>query len=28
MDTIGLTGAEWLAVLRIGLGLWWLESWR
>jgi thiosulfate dehydrogenase (quinone) large subunit len=19
---------EWLAVLRIGLGLWWLESWR
>jgi thiosulfate dehydrogenase [quinone] large subunit len=28
MDTIWLTGAEWLAVLRIGLGLWWLESWR
>ncbi|MER5909623.1 DoxX family protein [Streptomyces sp. NPDC001982] len=28
MDTILLTGAEWLAVLRIGLGLWWLESWR
>ena len=23
-----LDGAEWLAVLRIGLGLWWLESWR
>ncbi|MFD8572155.1 DoxX family protein [Streptomyces sp. NPDC059639] len=28
MDAIGLSGAEWLAVLRIGLGLWWLESWR
>ncbi|MEU6915324.1 DoxX family protein [Streptomyces olindensis] len=28
MDSIWLTGAEWLAVLRIGLGLWWLESWR
>ncbi|MFF3454564.1 DoxX family membrane protein [Streptomyces sp. NPDC002730] len=28
METIWLTGAEWLAVLRIGLGLWWLESWR
>jgi thiosulfate dehydrogenase [quinone] large subunit len=28
MDTIWLTGGEWLAVLRIGLGLWWLESWR
>ncbi|MEU4091032.1 DoxX family protein [Streptomyces sp. NPDC026673] len=28
MRTIWLTGAEWLAVLRIGLGLWWLESWR
>ncbi|WP_069865068.1 DoxX family protein [Streptomyces malaysiensis] len=28
MRTIGLSGAEWLAVLRIGLGLWWLESWR
>ncbi|MEU8539528.1 DoxX family protein [Streptomyces sp. NPDC048717] len=28
MRAIGLTGAEWLAVLRIGLGLWWLESWR
>ncbi|CCK29370.1 hypothetical protein BN159_4991 [Streptomyces davaonensis JCM 4913] len=28
MDTIWLSGAEWLAVLRIGLGLWWLESWR
>jgi thiosulfate dehydrogenase [quinone] large subunit len=23
-----LTTAEWLAVLRIGLGLWWLESFR
>lgn len=28
MQTIWLGGAEWLAVLRIGLGLWWLESWR
>lgn len=26
--SVGLTGPEWLAVLRIGLGLWWLESWR
>jgi thiosulfate dehydrogenase [quinone] large subunit len=28
MDAVWLGGAEWLAVLRIGLGLWWLESWR
>ena len=28
METIWLGGAEWIAVLRIGLGLWWLESWR
>lgn len=28
MHTIWLGGATWLAVLRIGLGLWWLESWR
>lgn len=28
MDSIWLDGVEWLAVLRIGLGLWWLESWR
>ncbi|MGW6056819.1 DoxX family protein [Streptomyces sp. NPDC055189] len=28
METMWLGGAEWLAVLRIGLGLWWLESWR
>ncbi|NBM19007.1 DoxX family protein [Streptomyces sp. GC420] len=28
MRTLWLGGAEWLAVLRIGLGLWWLESWR
>ncbi|WP_069884721.1 DoxX family membrane protein [Streptomyces luteocolor] len=28
MQTMWLGGAEWLAVLRIGLGLWWLESWR
>ncbi|MHB8244006.1 MAG: DoxX family protein [Acidimicrobiales bacterium] len=26
--SIGLSASEWLAVLRIGLGLWWLESWR
>lgn len=23
-----LPAADWLAVLRVGLGLWWLESWR
>ncbi|WP_330297724.1 MULTISPECIES: DoxX family protein [unclassified Streptomyces] len=28
MQTIWLGGPEWVAVLRIGLGLWWLESWR
>lgn len=28
METIWLSGAEWFAVLRIGLGLWWWESWR
>jgi thiosulfate dehydrogenase [quinone] large subunit len=28
MHAIWLDGAQWLAVLRIGLGLWWLESWR
>ncbi|WP_371791263.1 DoxX family membrane protein [Streptomyces sp. NBC_01471] len=28
MQTMWLSGAEWFAVLRIGLGLWWLESWR
>jgi thiosulfate dehydrogenase [quinone] large subunit len=28
VESIGLSGADWLAVLRIGLGLWWLESWR
>ncbi|CAN5756439.1 hypothetical protein BH24ACT3_BH24ACT3_02890 [soil metagenome] len=28
VDTLLLSGPEWLAVLRIGLGLWWLESWR
>jgi thiosulfate dehydrogenase [quinone] large subunit len=26
--SIALSPAHWLAVLRIGLGLWWLESWR
>ena len=28
MKTWALDGAEWLAVLRIGLGAWWLESVR
>ena len=28
MKTTWLTGAQWAAVLRIGLGLWWLESFR
>ena len=28
METIWLSGGEWLAVLRVGVGLWWLESWR
>ena len=28
MQTIWLSGAEWMAILRIGLGLWWFESWR
>ncbi|MCB5178296.1 DoxX family protein [Streptomyces antimicrobicus] len=28
MRTVWLSGVEWGAVLRIGLGLWWLESWR
>ena len=28
MRTTWLSGPEWVAVLRIGLGLWWLESWR
>ena len=23
-----LSGDQWVAVLRIGVGLWWLESWR
>jgi thiosulfate dehydrogenase [quinone] large subunit len=26
--TTFLSGPHWLAVLRIGLGLWWFESWR
>lgn len=26
--TTWLNGLEWIAVLRIGVGLWWLESWR
>lgn len=28
METWWLDGGEWFAVLRIGLGLWWLESVR
>lgn len=28
MRTIWLSGAEWPALRRIGLGLWWLESRR
>ncbi len=28
MDPVGLDVDEWLAVLRIGIGLWWLESFR
>ncbi|MFC1409315.1 DoxX family protein [Streptacidiphilus sp. N1-12] len=28
VHTYGLSAAHWLALLRIGLGLWWLESWR
>jgi thiosulfate dehydrogenase [quinone] large subunit len=28
MKTSWLTGPQWAAVLRIGLGLWWLESFR
>jgi thiosulfate dehydrogenase [quinone] large subunit len=27
-STGGLSGADWLAILRIGLGLWWLQSFR
>jgi thiosulfate dehydrogenase [quinone] large subunit len=27
-SSTGLSIPHWLAVLRIGLGLWWLESWR
>jgi len=28
VNTWGLEAVEWMAVLRIGLGLWWLESVR
>ncbi|MBA3303795.1 MAG: DoxX family protein [Acidimicrobiia bacterium] len=28
METSLFSGETWLAVLRIGVGLWWLESWR
>lgn len=26
--SIGISGPDWLAILRIGLGLWWLQSFR
>ena len=26
--SVGFSTPDWLAILRIGLGLWWLESWR
>ena len=28
MELFGLDPLEWVAVLRIGVGLWWFESWR
>lgn len=28
MEAYLLDGEHWLAVLRIGIGLWWIESWR
>jgi thiosulfate dehydrogenase [quinone] large subunit len=28
MESYILSADHWLAVLRIGIGLWWLESWR
>ena len=28
MNSTWLTTAEWLAVFRIGVGLWWLQSFR
>lgn len=28
METSWLDGSEWIAVLRIGIGLWWIESFR
>jgi thiosulfate dehydrogenase [quinone] large subunit len=28
VKTLFWQGPDWLAVLRIGLGLWWFESWR
>jgi thiosulfate dehydrogenase [quinone] large subunit len=28
VKTLVFDGPDWLAILRIGLGLWWLESWR
>jgi thiosulfate dehydrogenase (quinone) large subunit len=28
MELFGIDPQEWVAVLRIGVGLWWFESWR
>ncbi len=28
VKTLFWQGPDWLAIMRIGLGLWWLESWR
>ena len=28
VHSYGLSAAHWIALLRMGLGLWWLESWR
>ena len=28
MELFGLDPLEWVAVLRIGVGIWWFESWR
>jgi thiosulfate dehydrogenase [quinone] large subunit len=28
MELFGIDPLHWVAILRIGVGLWWLESWR
>jgi thiosulfate dehydrogenase [quinone] large subunit len=28
MELFGIDPQQWVAVLRIGVGLWWFESWR